>query len=48
MGIDQDIHQSKFRNEYQKAGINLIYTYGWVTERTKELFAIRRYHAPAI
>jgi len=39
MGIDRDIHQSKFRNEYQKAGVNLLYTYGWVMERTKELFA---------
>lgn len=39
MGIDHDIHQSKFRNEYQRAGVNLLYTYGWVMERTKELFA---------
>ena len=39
MGIDQDILQSKFRNEHQKAGVNLLYTYGWVMERTKELFA---------
>src|SRR5690349_10334725 len=39
MGIDQDIHQDKFRNEYQKAAINLIYTSGWLNERTKELFA---------
>lgn len=39
MGIDQDIHQRKFRSEHQKAGINLMYTYGWVMERTKELFA---------
>jgi DNA-binding MarR family transcriptional regulator len=39
MGIDQDIHQAKFRNEYQKASINLLYTSGWLTERTKELFA---------
>jgi len=39
MGIDRDIRQSKFRNEYQKAGVNLLYTYGWVMERTKELFA---------
>ena len=38
MGIDHDIHQAKFRNEYQKASINLIYTYGWLTEKTKELF----------
>lgn len=39
MGIDQDINQSKFRNEYQKAGINLLFTYGWLMERTKEIFA---------
>ena len=39
MGIDQDIHQSRFRNEYQRAGVNLIYTYGWMMEKTKELFA---------
>ncbi|RYG53097.1 MAG: MarR family transcriptional regulator, partial [Chitinophagaceae bacterium] len=39
MGIDQDIHQTKFRNEYQKASVNLLYTYGWITERTKEVFA---------
>jgi MarR family transcriptional regulator, 2-MHQ and catechol-resistance regulon repressor len=39
MGIEQDIHQSKFRNEHQKAGINMIYTYGWIMERQKEVFA---------
>lgn len=39
MGIEQDIHQAKFRNEYQKASINLIYTYNWLTERTKAFFA---------
>jgi MarR family 2-MHQ and catechol resistance regulon transcriptional repressor len=39
MGIDQDIHQAKFRNEYQKATINLLYTYGWLMEKTKELFS---------
>lgn len=39
MGIEQDIHQLKFRNEYQKAAINLIYTSGWLSERTRELFA---------
>ena len=38
MGIDQDIRQSKFRNEHQKAGINMIYTYGWIMERQKEVF----------
>jgi MarR family transcriptional regulator, 2-MHQ and catechol-resistance regulon repressor len=39
MGIDQDILQSKFRNEHQKAGVNLLYTYGWLMERTKEIFS---------
>lgn len=39
MGIDQDIRQNKFRNEYQKAGLNLMYTYGWMMERIKEVFA---------
>ena len=40
MGIDQDIHQSKFRNQLQKASVNLLYTYGWMVERTKELFSL--------
>jgi DNA-binding MarR family transcriptional regulator len=39
MGIEQDIHQAKFRNEYQKAAINILYTYGWLTEKSRELFA---------
>ena len=39
MSIDEDIHQAKFRNEYQKASINLIFTSGWLSEKTKELFA---------
>ena len=39
MGIEQDIHQAKFRNEYQKAAINILFTYGWLNERSKELFA---------
>ena len=38
MGIDQDIRQAKFRNEHQKASVNLLYTYGWMIERTKEVF----------
>ncbi len=39
MGIEQDIQQPKFRNEHQKAAINLVYTYNWMHERSKELFA---------
>jgi DNA-binding MarR family transcriptional regulator len=38
MGIDQDI-QTKFRNEYHKAAVNVIYTFNWMTEQTKEIFA---------
>jgi MarR family transcriptional regulator, 2-MHQ and catechol-resistance regulon repressor len=38
MGIDQDI-QTKFRSEYHKVAVNLIYTYNWMTEQTKEIFA---------
>lgn len=38
MGIQEDINQSKFRNEYQKAGINIIYTFNWLTEQMKNLF----------
>ena len=38
MGIDKEIQQAKFRNPRQKAGINLIYTLGWIRERTKSIF----------
>ena len=38
MGIDKDIQQAKFRNIYQKASINLIYTLGWMKDRTKPIF----------
>jgi DNA-binding MarR family transcriptional regulator len=38
MGIENDINQPKFRNEYQKATINLIFTYNWMNEKTKEIF----------
>lgn len=39
MGIGKDIMQNKFRSEHQKAAINLMYTYGWINERSKEIFA---------
>lgn len=38
MGIEKDIQQAKFRNVHQKAAINLIYTLGWMRERTKCVF----------
>jgi MarR family 2-MHQ and catechol resistance regulon transcriptional repressor len=39
MGLDQDILQTRFRSEHQKATLNILYTCNWITERTKELFA---------
>jgi DNA-binding MarR family transcriptional regulator len=38
MGIQEDINQSKFRNEHQKASINIIYTFNWMNEQMKGLF----------
>ena len=38
MGIEKDINQRKFKSEYQKAIVNLIYTYNWVTEKLKNVF----------
>lgn len=38
MGIEKDIQQAKFRNAYQKAGINLIYTVAWMRDKTKMIF----------
>lgn len=37
MGIEQDVQQVNFRNEYQKAVINLIYTYNWMREKTTSI-----------
>lgn len=33
MGIEKDIQQDSFRNDYQKAIINLIYTFNWVRDQ---------------
>lgn len=35
MSIEKDINQKKFRNAHQKAIINLIYTFNWITEQSK-------------
>ena len=35
MGIGEDIKQARFRNEWQKATINMLYTHSWVNERIK-------------
>ena len=39
MGIDKDIQQSCFRNEFQKMGINLIYTANWLNEKIAHILA---------
>lgn len=38
MGIEKDISQAKFRNAFQKASINLIYTVAWMRDKNKYLF----------
>lgn len=39
MGIEKEIHQQTFRDNRQKALINLLYTYGWVIEQIKNILA---------
>lgn len=39
MSIENDIQQPHFRNNRQKALINLLYSHGWVMERIKNLLA---------
>ena len=38
MSLEKDISQSNFRNEHQKAAINLIYSYNWMNEQMKSFF----------
>ncbi len=35
MGLQEDIKQTSFRNNYQKAVINIIYTNGWLEQKIK-------------
>lgn len=39
MRIEEEIHQKKFRNEFQKAGINIIYTHNWLNTKQKNFFS---------
>jgi DNA-binding MarR family transcriptional regulator len=39
MGIEQDIQQPNFRNEYQKMGINLMFTANWLNERISQILS---------
>ena len=38
MTLETDIHQQSFRTEYQKAIINLIFTFNWVNEKINRHF----------
>ncbi len=38
MSLETDISQSHFRNEHQKAAINLIYSYNWLNEQMRSFF----------
>lgn len=38
MSLEQDIQQKKFRNEHQKAVVNLVYTVGWIKDRNRSVF----------
>jgi DNA-binding MarR family transcriptional regulator len=38
MSLENDINQHVFRNEYQKAVLNLIYTFNWMNARFNKSF----------
>ncbi len=49
MGIEKDIQQPNFRNEFQKMGINIIFTANWLNERiasflSKEDITLQQYN----
>jgi len=35
MSIDKDIRQHRFRNEYQRASVNIAFTYCWLKDKVK-------------
>ena len=39
MGIEKDIQQSCFRNEFQKMSINIIYTANWLNEKMGQILS---------
>lgn len=38
MSLENDIQQTKFRNEYHKVSVNLIFTCNWMMEQHKKYF----------
>lgn len=39
MGLEQEIKQHSFRNDYQKATVNLLYTHNWLETKLSEFFS---------
>ena len=39
MGIEKDIQQTNFRNEYRKLGINIMYTANWLNEKISSVLS---------
>ena len=39
MGIEKDIQQPNFRNEFQKMGINLLFTANWLNEQIGKILS---------
>jgi len=39
MGIEKDIQQTNFRNDFQKMGINIIYTANWLNEKMGQILS---------
>ncbi len=37
MGLEEDIKQRKFKNQYQKAGVNLAFTYSFMVNRNMRM-----------
>src|ERR1700759_1246424 len=38
MALENEINQRKFRTEYQKGRINIIYTHNWLSEKINAIF----------
>jgi DNA-binding MarR family transcriptional regulator len=38
MKLEEEIKQSKFRSEFHKLAVNVIYTYGWLSKLQSQMF----------
>lgn len=38
MTLEKDLNQTKFRNEHQKATVNIVFTNNWIMERLSRIF----------